>query len=267
MSGYIQFAAGFLFLNPNSGNLATNPTPVQAFIIQDVSIDISATIKELRGASQYPDDTAVGDKKLSGKFGMGLKDLTMFNQTYSADTISSTGESVYPNFQASIPGTSPYTVTITPPASGTFLTDLGVYYNVNPAGVGNQDKIDFIKVASGPTVGQYTVSAGVYTFAAADEGQSISISYAYTVTGHGATYQTHNQSLGYSPQNEMWIVDQYQPLVVGGASLYNCIRIYAAKVNKITIGNKRVDYSIPEVDWEGFANSSGNVYDMYSVNG
>lgn len=260
MAAYIQIGSGRLYVRPIGGNEAANPTPLEAFTIQDVTIDVAGDIKELRGQNQFPDDTATTDKKLTGKFGIGRKDLTMFNQIFYADTISSTGQSVSPNEVHTIPAT-PYQVTVAPPASGTFLVDLGVYYQAT--------NVEFINVPSTPAVGQYSVntSTGVYTFAAADTTVPVVISYAYTLTGHGATYQVSNQTIGYGPIVELWIVDQYQPLVVSSDNIYNVIRIYSAKVNKITIGNKRADYSIPEVDWAAYANSAGRVLDMYSVNG
>jgi hypothetical protein len=260
MSAYIQIGSGKLYTNPTAGNLAVNPTPLKGFTVQDVSVDISGDIKELRGQNQFADDTATTDKKLTGKFGIGRKDLTMFNQIFFADTISTTGQSVSPDEVHAIPAT-PFTVTVAPPATGTFLTDLGVSYQ--------NSSIELIKVASSPITGQYSVNAstGAYLFAAADTGLNVLISYAYTLTGHGATYQVNNQVIGYGPQVEVWIVDTYQSVLVSSAAVYNVIRIYAAKVNKITIGNKRADYSIPEVDWAGFASSSGRVLDMYSVNG
>ena len=261
MSAYIQIGSGRLYVRPTAGNLAVNPTPLQGFTVQDVSVDISGDIKELRGQNQFADDTATTDKKLTGKFGIGRKDLTMFNQIFFADTISTTGQSVSPNEPHTVPAMTAYTITVTPPASGTFQFDLGVYYT----GTG----IELIKVASSPALGQYSVneSTGIYTFAAADASADVTISYSYTMTTHGATYQVNNQTIGYGPQIEVWIVDTYQSLVVSGANVYNVIRVYSAKVNKITIGNKRADYSIPEVDWAGFASASGRVLDMYSVNG
>ena len=260
MAAYIQIGSGRVYLNPIGGNESVNPTPIQAFTIQDVTVDVAGDIKELRGQNQFPDDTATTDKKLTGKFGIGRKDLTLFNQVFYADVVSTTGQSVSPNEVHSIPAT-PYQVTVTPPASGTFEVDLGVYYQATG--------IELVRVASSPATGQYSVNSGTgqYTFAAADTTLDVVISYAYTLTGHGATYQVSNQAIGYGPIVEMWIVDQYQPLVVSSANVYNVIRIYNTKVNKITIGNKRADYSIPEIDWAGYANAAGRVLDMYSVNG
>lgn len=263
MSSYIQFGSGRLYLNPNAGNLATNPTPLQGMTIQDVQIDMTGDVKELKGSSQFPDDVAAGDKKGTGKFAIGRKDLELFNQIFFADTIATGGTSVAPNESHSIPATTPYTVVVTPPNSGTFSVDLGVNYAASG--------IALVKVGTSPATGQYSVAEGTYTFAAGDQGVGVIISYAYTITGSGATYQVNNQALGYGPQVEMWLVDTYQPKNVGSAGApvyeYNVIRIYAAKVTKLTIGNKRADYSIPEIDFSYFQSPSGRVIDMFSVNG
>ena len=69
-----------------------------------------------------------------------------------------------------IPATpGPYTVTVTNSAS--FIQDLGV----TKAGVA------MTAVVSAPTTGQYSVAAGVYTFAAADQTAAIIITYRYTI--------------------------------------------------------------------------------------
>lgn len=260
MSSYIQFGSGKVFLVPTGGNLPSNPTAVQALTVQDVQIDIAGDLKELKGSSQFPDDVATGDKKGTGKFATGRKDLNMFNQIFSADIVVTGGTSVSPN-ESHVPTSN--AVTVTPPGSGTFAEDLGVTY----AGSG----LALVKVAATPAVGQYTVSAGVYTFAAGDAAAAagVIISYSYTLTG-GTTYQINNQALGYGPQCELYLVDTYQPKNVGTASApvweYNVIHLYAVKINKITIGNKRADYSIPEVDFGYFQNSAGKVMEMFSVN-
>lgn len=253
MSAYIQFGSGRLFLNPNAGNLALNPTPLKALTIQDVSVDISGDIKELKGSSQFPDDVATGDKKGSGKFSMGRKDLSMFNQIFFADTVSTGGISVVADEPHSVPALTTFTITIAPPNTGVFTTDLGVVNALTGRA--------YEKVATGPVTGEYSVnvSTGVYTFAAADAGFAVTISYSYTTTT-GATYQVNNQNLGYGPQIEMYLVDTYQPV----SGLYSVIHLYAAKVSKISIGNKRADYSMPEVDFSYFQNAAGRVIDMYS---
>jgi uncharacterized membrane protein len=54
---------------------------------------------------------------------------------------------------------------------GSWGSDLGVTYSATGASL--------ISVSTSPNAGQYAVSAGAYTFSAADAGQSVSISYGY----------------------------------------------------------------------------------------
>jgi hypothetical protein len=57
--------------------------------------------------------------------------------------------------------------------SASFDTDLGLLYSSNNIPLG--------KVASAPTKGQYSVSAGgVYTLSASDSGTALLFNYAYT---------------------------------------------------------------------------------------
>jgi hypothetical protein len=70
-----------------------------------------------------------------------------------------------------VPSASPYAVTVLAPY-GPWASDLGAVY----AATG----VAMTPVATAPAAGQYSVSGGVYTFSAADSGQSISLSYGYT---------------------------------------------------------------------------------------
>ncbi len=67
------------------------------------------------------------------------------------------------NEAATIP-TSPYQITASQPL-GTWAQDDGV--------------TGYTKVTGSPTTGQYSVNAGVYTFAAADTGNDVLINYSY----------------------------------------------------------------------------------------
>lgn len=80
---------------------------------------------------------------------------------------------------ASVPGT-PFQILVQDSAD--FLQDLGVTYY--PSGTA------LVKVGSSPTVGQYTVSAGLYTFAAADSGQGVQIQYATNTSNQNSDAQT-----------------------------------------------------------------------------
>jgi hypothetical protein len=238
-----QFGTGYLVGNPNAQNLATNPTPVIFGTVQEVSMEIGATIKELHGNLQFPDDTAIADKKITGKVSFARIDINIFNQLFFADSYTSGVTAMQINEAHTIP-TTPYQVTIAPPGSGTFGLDLGVRF----AATGKP----LTKVASGPTTGQYSVniSTGVYTFAA-------QISYTYTSTA-GNTLTVNNQLQGYGPQFEMWLDQPY-------AGTGNGMHLYACKAGKLSMPLKRDDYQIVEMDYEAFAASSGKVFDMFQT--
>ncbi|MGH6974245.1 MAG: hypothetical protein ACRED6_06425 [Stellaceae bacterium] len=68
-----------------------------------------------------------------------------------------------------VPASSPYTVSAANAA--TFADDYGVVY----AATG----LPLAKVAAGPAAGQYSESAGIYTFASADAGKAVLLSYTY----------------------------------------------------------------------------------------
>src|ERR1700733_10254966 len=88
----IVFGSGQLFALPgvfSGGVTFDNPSPVWFATLQDVDITIDATIKELRGQFQFPDDTAISDKKITWKAGYGRFSIDTWNNIYYGDTISS----------------------------------------------------------------------------------------------------------------------------------------------------------------------------------
>ena len=80
---------------------------------------------------------------------------------------------------AAIPAT-PFTITPTVPNSGIWSQDLGV---LDATGVA------YVRVASAPVSGQYSLANGVYTFAAADTGKTVYISYKYGASSTTAKRQ------------------------------------------------------------------------------
>ncbi|MFX7021362.1 hypothetical protein ABTI29_21025, partial [Acinetobacter baumannii] len=76
----------------------------------------------------------------------------------------------------------------------TFVKDLGVT---------DAKAIPLKRVASAPATGQYSVDAatGAYTFAAADAGKTVFISFKYTATVAGAkSGVVSNLDMGYTPE-------------------------------------------------------------------
>jgi hypothetical protein len=69
-----------------------------------------------------------------------------------------------------VPSLAPFQLAVLAPY-GPWASDLGVVYSATG--------VALTPVAGAPVAGQYSVSSGVYSFAAADAGQAASISYGY----------------------------------------------------------------------------------------
>ena len=182
VTGKKTFSAGRFF----GINNVSNPTPMRAVLPQDMSIDFKQATKELYGENKFAAAVAAGELSVTGKVSMGATNARIFADLLFQDA-GSTGQILEADKEdATIPATSPYTVTVVNSAHWT--TDLGVISAV--------DGTVYTRVATSPTTGEYTVSAGVYTFAAADEGKNILVSYLYTNASAGETVTLQNQLMG-----------------------------------------------------------------------
>jgi hypothetical protein len=241
----VAFGSGILWGTPltdANGAAVANPTPVQFGALQDVSVDFSADIKTLFGPNAYPLLAARGKSKISGKAKAAQINGALLNSLYFGYvTTAGIRADVFDTTGANIP-TTPFQITPTPPSSGTWAQDLGVR---------NANAVPLTRVASAPTTGQYSVSAGVYTFAAADVGTTVYISYQYTATSTTAPkIAISNVVMGAAPTFRADLSVPY-----GGKTLtivlFNCV------ANKLSLATKLDDFTIPEFDFEAFADSSG----------
>jgi hypothetical protein len=258
----IMFGSGQLFALPAafSGGAFT-ASPVWFATLQDVDITIDATIKELRGNLQFPDDTAISDKKISWKSGFGRFNIDVWNNIYFGDTISSGSASGGTGAGGGVPLVQEVTTinstTYTVVNHSTFTQDMGVLYaTASGTTAGLQG---FTKVTGVPTVGQYNVSSGVYGFATADNNKAILVSYRYGIsTGRVLVVQNHVQ--GWGPSFEMLLAQPYQELTAG---IPNYLDLYACKAGKLTAPLKRADYLISDIEGQAFANSAGYIGECY----
>ena len=171
----------------------------------------------------------------------------MLNQIFFGNT-PTVGQKLWSyNEAASVPSSSPYTVTSpTPPPS----SDLGVVYA--------SSGLQLVQVASAPSVGQYSVASGVYTFNAADAGKAVLTTYTYTQSVAGSKAVIANRQMGIAPTFQ---IDFYQtnPNIAGAQwslRLYNCVS------SKLGLASKLEAFNIPEMDFEAFANSSNNLGEL-----
>lgn len=232
-----------------------NASPVWFATLQDVDVTIDATIKELRGNLQFPDDTAISDKKITWKAGMGRFNIDAWNNLYFGDTISTGSNSGGTGAGGGVPkvqeSTTLVSTTYTVVNSSAFTQDMGVLYSSNYQ--------PFQKVTGAPAAGQYNVAAGLYTFNSADNNKAILVSYRYSIgTGRVLVAQSHIQ--GWGPSFEMVLAQPYQELTT---NIPNYLDLYACKAGKLGAPLKRADYLISDFEGQAFANAAGFVGEFY----
>lgn len=234
-----SFGSGYLYGIPSGAN----PTPVLFGTLQDVTLDISFTVKRLLGAFQSPVAVARGPATYSGK----AKSASISGQAYNTlftGVAGSLGGLLVVNNEQNTLAAGTYTVT----NHTTFVDDLGVVYNTSG--------LPLTRVASAPTVGQYTVAAGVYTFNATDNGSVLNFNYTYTTAAGPTNNITYaNQLMGSAPVFSLVLNVPFNQF--GTALTYkffNCLS------TKLTMDFKNEDFTVPQFDFEAYANAAGSVY-------
>lgn len=243
------FGSGILWGTPltdANGAAVANPTPIIFGTMQDIDVDIKFDIKELHGQNQFPAAVGRGKGSIGGKAKVAdLRAAALETLIFGISGSSGIDSAVYDTVGATIPGT-PYQVTVTPPSSGTWTADMGVLDSTT----GREMK----RVASAPATGQYSVAAGVYTFAAADTAKLVYINYRYTATSTVArTITGTNLPMGYAPS---FRADLYMPF----QGKYALLQLFSCIADGMKLSPKNDDFSVPEVGFKAFANAAGQVY-------
>jgi hypothetical protein len=234
------FGSGVLIGTPAGGS------PINFGLAQEVTLNIQTTTKALYGQYNFPLAIGSGTKKMTGKAkmarisGQALGSL-FFGLTPSGGVVQTQfGETT------AVPSASPYTYSTI--SHATFAADQGVVYA--------SSALPLQQVASNPSQGQYSVSGGVYTFSSADAGANVLISYTYTntTTTSGKSFAVNSQLIG--------------PSVIFSANLFASdpdtgkqfsVLLYNCVADKLSFGTKVEDFVIPELDFQCFANTAGQV--------
>jgi len=233
------FGSGALF---GTRTDIANPTPRQFGILQEGTVDFSFTVKKLNGTYQFPVAVARGIGSISGKAKFANLNAGLLNDLFFQGSAAANEIRTAINEPATIPST-PYMVTVA--NSATWTADLGVFNRITGRFM--------TQVASSPATGQYSVAAGVYTFAAADTTNTLYICYTYTFTStFGEVITINNQLLGTIP---LFSLALYQGF--GGDQLN--LHLNQATSSKLAFATKLEDFQLPEFDFEAFADASGTI--------
>jgi hypothetical protein len=232
------FGSGVLIGTPQGG------TPINFGLAQEVTLNLSTSTKALYGQYNFPVAIGSGTRKMTGKAKMARLSGQALGALFFGVTPATGVTQTQFGEAASVPASSPYTYSTS--LHATFVADQGVVYAASA--------LPLKLVASSPAVGQYSVSGGIYTFAAADSGAAVLISYTYGNATGGESIAVATQLIGptISFSANLFASDpttgkQFSVL------LYNCV------AEKLALGTKLEDFVLPELDFQCFANSAGQV--------
>lgn len=223
----VGYQYGYCFKNPLTGHISTmspasastGPLTNQTTVESSVTVNVTATavtsnVVTVTCANNFKPGQVATISNLGVSTFLNGQTLTVvtasatqFTAAFTHANYSTVAETKgTAQMFVSIP-TTPYQYTVL--QAGTFLSDGGVMFSTT--------SIPLTLVASSPTTGQYSVAAGVYTFAAADVGKGIAITYSFSlVSSIGVNIVVNGDG---SPDPQATIVQVYRTLD-GGALFY-----------------------------------------------
>jgi hypothetical protein len=210
--------------------------------LQDISIDFSFSVKELFGQKQFAVALGRGQGKISGKAKAANIQAAMFNDLFFGQSVS-VGATYFVSAELGVVPSTPFAVTVA--QSATWFEDLGV---INKA-----TGVALTRVASAPATGQYSVAAGIYTFASVDTGISVFIDYSYKPATTGSAIAIGNPLVGVTPN----FVASFPMIAPTGKQMF--FRLNYCVSTKLSFATKIEDWMIPEFDFMCSADASDQV--------
>jgi hypothetical protein len=235
-----SFGSGVLIGTP----AGAVPTPVNFGLIQEATFDEAGTLKSLFGQNRRALAVGAGTIKTTLKAKSARISGLMFASLYYGIAAVAGQNTTAIGEAGTVPASSTYTIQTA--NHTTWVQDQGVIY----AATG----LPLTRVASVSAVGQYSVSAGVYTFYSGDASAKVLISYNYTVASTGQTITIPNPLIG--------------PTVSFGANLYTVdpttggnmtLQLYNVVMAKLSFGTKLEDFTLPDFEGECYVNAAGNM--------
>lgn len=206
---FLWFNSGTLFAFPevdaDGVDYPAPVTPVRMGTLKGITMDVSTETVEPSTQLQYKVDMAWNLKSVKGTARIASINSRMWNQIFFGQDLETGGEHVQVDETFTVPA-APYQITVAPPASGTFLSDLGVFLGVNGDA---DDGQQMTRVAAAPALGEYTVNgAGVYTFNAGKEAKVVIISYRFS-TASGNQLNVSNRFTQKAPRFAIYLTGGY----------------------------------------------------------
>lgn len=258
----LKFGPGFLVGIPTidiTGAAVLNPTPVQIGHIQEVSLEMSRTLKPALSQHAFPIAMGAGSGKMDGKAKNLLINGALLNLMFGQTP--AIGENLVVQDEPGVVDKTAFTIVVVQAA--TWATDLGVRYGANGVNSGtNRDGLPLTRVPAspGPTAaGQYAVAAGTYTFYSAEASKKMLVSYLYTTTAApGKVFTFANPLIGVAPVFQIVWNGTY----AGQQGTFTLLQVM---FSKLSLASKLEDWTYPEIDFSAFADVSNNLF-TFSAN-
>jgi hypothetical protein len=248
VSKQLGFGPGFLVatgVNNNVGGAALdNLTPIRFGVLQSVNIDFDFKNKQLYSQRVFPLISSWSQGQVSGKIRSASICGWLANILLGFTTATpNTGSQVVMDSLQTIPSSPPYTVTITN------ASDLGVTYQLTSVTNGSIS-MQLTRVSASPNAGQYSFSAGTWTFAAGDAGKIIYVSYALAGDAGTANYSFVNPMQGLAPIFGLQFIQQF-----GGKTFR--VSLPTVVSQKFSMPTRANDYEENEIDFEAVCLTDG----------
>jgi hypothetical protein len=260
-----NFGAGRARLIPAGGG-----QPVELGVVQSASVELKVDLKELRGPFRYPIQVADGKGTASGKVNFA----SFWPETLQSilGGSLSTGSPQAVIGETATVGGSVHTVTLANAATMTAGSEVvavvdatgnPVYYSRAAAG----------SEASSSTAGQangaYSIAAGVLTFAAADAGLTVLVSYLFTPTSSHINSNTVQIA-----QVGMNSATTFQLTLIGTAAkngFTNQAQQFIVQFNSCLAPSLKMDFKLDDwtyldLDFMAYIDAYGNLGSLYLVN-
>jgi len=227
------FDSGYLFGVLQGG---TYPTPVKFGSLQGIEANIDFALNPSPLQLQAAIGQAISKLSLTFTAKMGQLNGSLLNQLVFGKPLVTGSQALARDVAVTVPGT-PYQVTPTVPGGGTWSQNLGVQYSLTG---------EPLELVSGSqAAGQYSVAAGVYTFAAADTAQAMVINYLYTLAT-GKQLVLANSFKQLAPYFQVVLSTLYD----GKQVTWNLPRCTSAQLRLATAVD---NFSVPNLKFEAMA--------------
>jgi hypothetical protein len=252
-----QFGQGRVIVQPITSTGAAG-SPIELAVLQDVSLEFSVTTKKLYGAYRYAVAIADGEGEIKMTAKSAAFSANAFNTVLAA--ASTSGGRTWVNNEQGTVAAAAYTVA----GAANFVPGTSVVW-LTPASGGNARQLAVVAAAPVAGVSYVEGSTGTLTFAAGDNGATILVTYADSLTSGGQTLTLsnalQNTSLGAR-------VTLYNQSINRSNNLPSTVAIQLNQVilPSLKFDFKSGDWTIPEYTMEVSADQNNNIGVMYFKN-